>query len=130
MTDDAELDRLKARRLEEMQKNISTKHETKEQRLTVSARETLTNILGYRGLEVLNNAELQYPNEAKIIVEKLAELITSGEISEIDGGKLLALFRSVGLNIRMQTKINVKQDGKLVSFSDKLGSSIRNADET
>jgi len=30
------------------------------------------------------------------------------------------LFRSIGLNIKMQTKINVEQDGKFVSLSDKL----------
>jgi hypothetical protein len=58
-----------------------------------------------------------------MVIEKLAELITSGEISEIlDGGKLLALFRSIGLYIRMETKINVEQDGKFVSLSDKLSS--------
>ena len=126
MSDDSELERLKAKRLAEMQKNLSSKTvpqkepESKQQE-TKSHREILVSILGYRGLEVLQNAELQFPNETKIIVEKLAELIKTGELNEtIDGGKLLLLFRSVGLNIRMQTKINVEQDGKFVSLSDKL----------
>jgi hypothetical protein len=39
----------------------------------------------------------------------------------LDGGNLLALFRAVGINIRMKTKINVEKDGKFVSLSDKLG---------
>ena len=39
----------------------------------------------------------------------------------LDGGNLLALFRGVGLNVRMKTKINVEKDGKFVSLSDKLG---------
>ena len=109
-----------------MQKNISFKQNTEKQseskpKETKTPREILVSKLGYRGLEVLQNAESQFPNEAKIIVEKLAELIKTGEINEvIDGGKLLLLFRSVGLNIRMQTKINVEQDGKFVSLSDKL----------
>jgi len=66
-----------------------------------------------------------------MVVEKLAELITSGEITEIlDGGKLLMLFRSIGLNIRMETKINVEQDGKFVSLSDKLSNrSLDDGDE-
>ena len=126
MSDDSELERLKAKRLAEMQKNLSSKTvpqkepESKQQE-TKSHREILVSILGYRGLEVLQNAESQFPNETKIVVEKLAELIKTGEINEtIDGGKLLLLFRSVGLNIRMQTKINVEQDGKFVSLSDKL----------
>ena len=54
-----------------------------------------TKRLGYRGLEVLENAESQYTNEAKIVVDKLGELLASGEINEeIDGGKLLVLFDS------------------------------------
>ena len=108
-----------------MQKNISQqntpKQPSQEPKTIVSPRQILVTKLGYRGVEVLQNAESQFPNETKIVVEKLAELIKSGEIDEvIDGGKLLMLFRSVGLNIRMQTKINVEQDGKFVSLSDKL----------
>jgi DNA-binding TFAR19-related protein (PDSD5 family) len=56
-----------------------------------------------------------------MIVQKLSELIKSGDLNEtLDGGKLLALFRTVGLNVRMETKINVEQDGKFVSLTDKL----------
>ena len=127
MSEDSELERLKAKRLAEMQKNISVKQkDQKEQSETKpeqpkTPRDILIPSLGYRGLEVLHNAESQFPNEAKIIIEKLSDLIKTGEINEvIDGGKLLLLFRSVGLNIRMQTKINVEQDGKFVSLSDKL----------
>ena len=77
--------------------------------------------MGFRGLEVLQNAESQFPNETQMIVQKLSELIKSGELNEtIDGGKLMTLFRAVGLNIRMETKINVEQDGKFVSLTDKL----------
>lgn len=129
MSEDSELEKLKAKRLAEMQKNISFQQSSAKQQEekttkpqeTKTSQEILIPRLGYRGLEVLQNAELQFPNETKIVVEKLAELIKNGEIDEIiDGGKLLLLFRSVGLNIRMQTKINVEQDGKFVSLSDKL----------
>jgi len=135
MSEDSELERLKAKRLAEMQKNISFRESTQKQpeeqpEKTKTPREILVPTLGYRGLEVLQNAELQFPNETKIIVEKLAELIKTGEINEvIDGGKLLLLFRSVGLNIRMQTKINVEQDGKFVSLSDKLSNQSLNGEE-
>jgi len=125
--DDSELERLKAKRLAEMQKNISTKQkiestvETTKETISEKPRDSLIKILGFRGLEVLENAESQFPNETKMIVEKLSELIKTGEINEgLDGGKLLTLFRSVGLNVRMATKINVEQDGKFVSLSDKL----------
>ena len=32
----------------------------------------------------------------------------------------MALFRAVGINVRMKNKINVEKDGKFVSLSDKL----------
>ena len=127
MSEDSELERLKAKRLAEMQKNLSSRQdptpESTKKVILPNPRDMLINILGFRGLEVLENAESQFPNETKIIVEKLSELIKTGEINEtIDGGKLLTLFRSVGINVRMKTKINIEQDGKFVSLSDKLSS--------
>ena len=129
--EDSELERLKAKRLAEMQKNISIKQDvesapepTKETVSEITPRDSLIKVLGFRGLEVLENAESQFPNETKTIIEKLSELVKTGEINasaeSLDGGKLLALFRSVGLNIRMDTKINVEQDGKFVSLSDRF----------
>jgi DNA-binding TFAR19-related protein (PDSD5 family) len=134
--EDSELERLKAKRLAEMQKNLVSRQDSQkssEQDKKMPAentRDLLVKSLGFRGLEVLENAEYQFPNETKIIVDKLSELIKSGEINEIiDGGKLLTLFRSVGLNIRMETKINVEQDGKFVSLTDKLSKQSSENDE-
>ena len=131
--EDKELEQLKKKRLAEMEKNIAIKQkqtETPDSKETPpSGRDIILKKLGYRGLEVLQNAESQFPNETKIVVEKLGELLLSGEIDEeIDGGKLLALFRSVGINVRMQTKINVEQDGKFVSLSEKLASKSSNGE--
>ncbi|SVD47713.1 uncharacterized protein METZ01_LOCUS400567 [marine metagenome] len=112
-----------------MQKNLSSQQEQekiaasqKEQKdKKPSPRDIVVKRLGYRGLEVLQNAEYQFPKETQIIVLKLSELISSGDITEVlDGGNLLALFRAVGINVRMKTKINVEEDGKSVSLSDKL----------
>ena len=123
------------KRLAEMQKNISQKQESNkteekvDETPTETPRDFLIKVLGFRGLEVLENAESQFPNETKLVVGKLSELIKSGEITEtLDGGKLLALFRSIGLNIRMATKINVEQDGKFVSLSDKLSNQLHDDD--
>ena len=127
--EDKELELLKAKRLLEMQKNISKQQKLEELKSAKekpepnipSQREIVIKQLGYRSLEVLENAESQFPEETKLVVAKLAELIQSGEVTEtIDGGQLLTLFRSVGIRVRVQTTINVEQDGKLVSWSDKL----------
>jgi DNA-binding TFAR19-related protein (PDSD5 family) len=122
--EDKELEMLKAKRLAEMKKNIISQQKGQEKQVeqkSPSYRDIVIAHLGYRGMEVLKNAERQYPNDAKLVIEKLGQLIHAGEINEeIDGGKLLALFRSVGINVRMETKINIEQDGKFVSLSDKL----------
>jgi len=127
--EDKELEILKAKRLAEMEKNLAQQN-NQEEKETMSGnsdqnkllpREQIIKKLGYRGLEVLSNAESQFPNETKLVEEKLAELIQSGEIDEVlDGGKLLTLFRSVGIRVRMENKINVEKDGKFVSISEKF----------
>ena len=125
--EDKELELLKAKRLAEMQKNLSIQDQSSEniteenKKPKFSLRDYVINSLGHRGMEVLQNAEYQFPNESKIIIEKLGELISSGDINEtLDGGKLLILFRSVGLSIRMENKINVEKDGKFISIADKF----------
>ena len=125
--EDKEFEILKAKRLAEMQKNLSLQNKAKEnitqkdEESEISLRDYVVNNLGYRGMEVLQNAEYQFPNECKIIIEKLGELISSGDINEtLDGGKLLVLFRSVRLSIRMENKINVEKDGKFISIADKF----------
>ena len=133
--EDKELEQLKKKRLAEMEKNIALKqnqNETSDSTKSVPLpRDLLLKKLGYRGLEVLQNAESQFPYDTKIVVEKLGELLNSGEINEeIDGGKLLVLFRSVGINVRMENKINVEEDGKFVSLSDKLTSKSSSNKET
>lgn len=115
MTDyDPELEIIKARKLLKMKKKM-----TEEKPKT--DRELLVEYLVDRGIEVLLAAEAQYPKETAIIITKIAELIKSGELqSKISGGALLSLFRSLGLHVRMDTKISIEEHGKLVSLSDRL----------
>ena len=123
--EDKELEILKAKRLAEMQKNLSNQEKQKDSEKNdesvKSLREYVIDKLGHRGLEVLETAEFQFPNQTRIVIEKLGDLIAAGEISEIlDGGKLLTLFRSVGISVRLDNKINVEKDGKFVSITDKF----------
>ncbi|HEY5631793.1 MAG TPA: DNA-binding protein [Nitrososphaeraceae archaeon] len=84
-------------------------------------REIISDYLYNRGEEVLNLAEAQFPIQTKSLISGIVELIKMGEVKQrISGGELLALFRSVGLNVRINTSIKIEDHGKLVSFSDKL----------
>ncbi len=119
MTDyDPELEIIKAKKLLKMKKKI-----TEEKPKPKTDRDLFIAQLVDRGTEVLAAAEAQYPRETAIIVAKIAELIKNGELqSKISGGELLALFRSIGLRVRMNTKISIEEHGKLVSLSDRLKS--------
>lgn len=84
-------------------------------------RDIVSDYLYNRGEEVLNLAEFQFPIQTKSIINGIVELIRMGEIKQrISGGELLALFRSVGINVRINTSIKIEDHGKLVSFSEKL----------
>jgi len=121
-TEDPNLAIIKARKLKELQKIAAKKEKLKSNNQKINLnKEIISRYLYDRGDEVLALAESQFPIQTKAIVDKIAEIIRSGEISQkISGGELLAFFRSVGLNIRINTNIRIEDHGKLVSFSDKL----------
>ncbi|HET6808496.1 MAG TPA: DNA-binding protein [Nitrososphaera sp.] len=123
--DDPEIDLINARKLRELREKAAAMEKVKasrhQQPLPKSSREIVSTYLYDRGDEVLELAYGQYPVQTEAIVTRIATLILSGEItSRISGGELLMLFRSVGLNIRVNTTIKVEDDGKLISFSEKL----------
>lgn len=116
--EDIELRLLKAKKMAELAKRMQEKSKEK------TAREIVFEHLVDRGDEVLTKAEELYPREMKIIEEKLAELIKAGEITFITGGQLLSLLRALGLNVPIETKITFYENGKFISFQEKLKKSI------
>lgn len=122
--EDPDIEMIKARKLKELREKAAALEKAAkagQQPKKRSAREIVSGYLYDRGDEVLNLAYSQYPAQTKAIIARIAELMLSGEItSRISGGELLALFRSVGLNVRVNTTIKVEDKGKLISFSDKL----------
>jgi DNA-binding TFAR19-related protein (PDSD5 family) len=128
--DDPEIDIINARKLRELREKAAAMEKAKtsrQQPQPKSSREILSSYLYDRGDEVLDLAYRQYPIQTEALVTRIARLILSGEItSRISGGELLMLFRSVGLNIRINTTIKVEDDGKLISFSEKLKQQKKN----
>jgi DNA-binding TFAR19-related protein (PDSD5 family) len=121
-SDDPDIDIINARKLRELREKAAAIEKAKvNQQQPKSSREIVYAYLYDRADQVLELAYGQYPSQTEAIVTKIARLILSGEItSRISGGELLALFRAVGLNIRVNTTIKVEDKGKLISFSEKL----------
>jgi DNA-binding TFAR19-related protein (PDSD5 family) len=128
--EDPELAIIKARKMKQLKEKAAMiekikEDETKTNMAKNDDREILLKYLYDRGDEVLQLAELQYPVQARVIVKRIVDLIKSGEIdSLISGGELLAIFRSVGLRIRVDTNIRIEDHGKFISFGEKLKEGI------
>jgi DNA-binding TFAR19-related protein (PDSD5 family) len=125
--EDPEIAIIKARKLKElwrhaaMEKSKAAQKEQGQRVLSKTDKEIVLDYLYDRGEEVLKLAEAQFPSQTQIIIKRIADLIRTGEIQQrIAGGELLALFRSIGINVRSRTTIKIEDHGKLVSFSEKL----------
>ena len=126
--DDPDIAIIKARKMKELWKQAAalerSKAAQKEQRQKariITDREIVSDLLYDRGEEVLKLAEIQFPSQTSMIIKRIADLTKSGEIQQrISGGELLMLFRSIGINVRVNTTIKIEDHGKLVSVSEKL----------
>jgi DNA-binding TFAR19-related protein (PDSD5 family) len=122
MSDDSELQRLKRQRLAEMQKRLNAKQE---QSQTTSGKfdpaKILEKIFVGRAWEVYHATRQQYPMIADQIFQELAELVRIGRVKgQITGEQLYGLLRQIGLDIRLETKIQVLDHGELKSIADKF----------
>lgn len=128
--EDPELARIKARKMKQLKEKAALIEKIKEDEIKtnmtkIDDKEVVLKYLYDRGDEVLRLAESQFPVQTRIIVKRIVELIKSGEIdSNISGGELLAIFRSVGLRIRVDTNIRIEDHGKFISFGEKLKEGI------
>lgn len=128
--EDAELAIIKARKMKQLKEKAALSEKIKEDEVKtnmtkIDDKEILLKYLYDRGDEVLRLADSQFPVQTRIIVKRIVELIKSGEIdSLISGGELLAIFRSVGLRIRVDTNIRIEDHGKYISFGEKLKEGI------
>jgi DNA-binding TFAR19-related protein (PDSD5 family) len=128
-SNDPDIDIINARKLRELRERAAAMEKAKanqeqqqhQHQQPKSSREIVSAYLYDRADEVLDLAYTQYPAQTEAIITRIARLILAGDITNrISGGELLMLFRSVGLNIRVNTTIKVEDNGKFVSFSEKL----------
>jgi DNA-binding TFAR19-related protein (PDSD5 family) len=122
MSDDSELERLKRQRLASMQKRLNAKQE---QTTATSAKlepvRVLEKVFVGRAWEVYHATKQQYPTIANQLFQELAELVRLGRVKgQITGEQLYGLLRQIGLDVRLETKIQVLDHGELKSIADKF----------
>jgi len=69
----------------------------------------------------LDAAAAQYPEPTRALEGELAKLVRQGKLKgPITAEQLLWLLRSLGINVRLETKIQVYESGELKSLADKF----------
>jgi DNA-binding TFAR19-related protein (PDSD5 family) len=117
---DKELEALKQKRLQEMQKRMARQEYKKEAKERVDSNQILDKIFRGRAWEVFNAAKTQFPSLMPEIERLLVSLALERNIGEVEGEQLLALLREIGLQVRLNTTIKVLSRGKIKSLSEKF----------
>jgi len=121
MTDDSELERLKRHRLAEMQKRMTAKQQSHTESGRIEPSKVFEKVFVGRAWEVYRAARTQYPIIADQVFQELAGLIQLGKVrGQITGEQLFGLLRQIGLDVRLDTKIQVLEHGELKSIADKF----------
>jgi DNA-binding TFAR19-related protein (PDSD5 family) len=121
MSDDSELERLKRRRMEQMQRRVAAKQQGQTSPAKLEPRQILEKVFVGRAWEVYNAARAQFPAVADQIFQELALLVQTGQLRDkITGEQLFGLLRQIGLDVRLDTKIQVLEHGELKSIADKF----------
>ncbi len=122
MSKDLELERLKRQRLAELQKKINARQQqTEAQGKALEPAKVLEKVFVGRAWEVYHAAREQYPRIAEEIFRELAELVQRGHVKgRITGEQLYGLLRTIGLDVRLETKIQILEHGELRSVADKF----------
>lgn len=119
---DDELEKIKQKRMEELQRKIFLKKikekQPKSEPVSLPKEPTNEELLDRyfkgRAWEVYNTAKYQYPKVMPQIENILIDGIKQGKIKEaIDGASLFNFFRQIGIPIRLKTKIRIAEHGEL-----------------
>ena len=121
MSSDSELERIKRQRLAEMQKRLTSRQESQSPTEKLDPAKILEKVFVGRAWEVYYATWQQYPTVANQIFRELAELVRTGRVKgQITGEQLYGLLRQIGLDVRLETKIQVLDHGELKPIADKF----------
>lgn len=116
--EDIDVEIIKAKKMRELRKRLQEGTLDKKEK---SDRSILLDYLTDKGEDVLKAAEVQYPSQMRLIIPRLAAVLRKGEIrGKISGADLLAILKSVGLNVRLDINIRYSDHGRSVSLAEKL----------
>ncbi len=132
LSEDSELNLLMKKKYLEIQRKLMAKtlkeKESSEESKAPDYESIVKNALDSSGLRVLSALKSQYPYEARAIINALGKAIVDRKIpAEISGGELYQLLLSLGIRVRLDTKIYVERKGRVKEFSEYLRDKIKDS---
>ncbi|MEM2849876.1 MAG: hypothetical protein QXI36_06350 [Candidatus Bathyarchaeia archaeon] len=130
MSEDSELNSLMRKKYLEIQRKLMAKtlKSPPEEDKAPDYESIVRNALDSSGLRILSALKSQYPDEAYTIINVLGKAIADRKIpAEISGGDFYQLLLSLGIRVRLDTKIYVERKGRVKEFSDYLREKIKDS---
>jgi len=121
---DSELRDIRAKKLRELQRRLTEKHEKTPE---TDANNILDRVFKDRAWEVFNTANSQFPYIMSRVKDVLVKLVISDRLSEITGEQLYLFLRNLGLRVRLETKISIAEHGKTKSLAEKIKEDLQKA---
>ncbi len=87
--------------------------------------EVIRPLLEERADEVLEAAKAQFPRVADVVAAELARLAEAGLIKRITGPWLMALFTRLGYRPRLEVKISIVSDGKIMDLKERISKALQ-----
>jgi DNA-binding TFAR19-related protein (PDSD5 family) len=124
MSDD-DLAAIRQKKLREFQRRMDAKENKPE---SINAEGVLSRIFKDRAWEIFNSATSQFPDAMIKVKEILVKLTMSGKLTEVTGEDLYVFLKKLGLNVKLNTKINYAKHGQLKSFEEIMKENCRKPD--
>jgi len=109
---DSELAAIRRSKLRELKRRLSAKQRKTEE---IDADRILNEIFKGRAWEVFNAASYQFPNVMKEVKKALVKLALSGRLKAVTGEQLHLFLKTLGLRVRLDTRISYVEHGKLAT---------------
>jgi DNA-binding TFAR19-related protein (PDSD5 family) len=124
MTDmsDNELAAIRRNKLRELKRRLTAKQKKTEE---IDADKILNGLFKGRAWEVFNTASYQFPNVMQEVKKALVKLALSGRLKAVTGEQLYLFLRTLGLRVRLDTKIRYAEHGKLKSLAEKMKEDLK-----
>jgi len=118
---DEELAAIRQKKLREFQRRVTSEEKPE----TPRGDEILSRIFKGRAWEIFNVASSQFPEAMNKVKDVLVKLASSGKLTNVTGEELYVFLRKLGLEVRLNTKINYASHGQLKSIEEIMKEELR-----